>query len=150
MIHTHYCGNLRKGEYQFLFGGNIDSKLDTEFLVPQSGRIKKILTKISYEGKDSSRHIFEGSSIFTIITIRDTGEVSNLLTYECFLTDPTLSGDVDYDKKCGFDRDPENISISEGDAINIRTEKDYNEDDYRGIDIPIFYLFAFLLELVPL
>ena len=70
MIHTHYCGNLRKVEYQFTFGGNIDSKLDTEFLVPQS--VKKILTKISYEGKDSSRNIFEGGSIFTIITIRDT------------------------------------------------------------------------------
>ena len=30
-VHTHYCGNLRKGEYQFTFGGNIDSKLDTGF-----------------------------------------------------------------------------------------------------------------------
>ena len=67
-----------------------------------------------------------------------------------FFSDPSLSGDVGYDKKCGFDRDPENISISKGDVINIRNEKDYNEDDYRGIDIPIFYLFAFLLELDPL
>ena len=26
MVHTHYSGNLRKGEYQFTFGGNIGSK----------------------------------------------------------------------------------------------------------------------------
>ena len=41
-VHRHFCGDLRKGEYQFTFGGNIGFKLDTGFLVPQSGRIKKI------------------------------------------------------------------------------------------------------------
>ena len=150
VVHTHYCGNLRRGEYQFSFGGNVGSKLDTGFLVLQSSRLKKILTKISHEGKDSSRNIFEGGSIFTIIAIRYTGEPSDLLTYECFISDRSLSGDDGYDKKCGFDRDPENISISEGDVINIRTEKDYSEADHRGIDIPISYLFTFLLELDPL
>ena len=33
-VHTHYCGNLIKDKYQFTFGGNIGSKLDTGFLVP--------------------------------------------------------------------------------------------------------------------
>ena len=37
-IHTHYRGNLIKGKYQFTFGGNISSELDTGFLVPQSGK----------------------------------------------------------------------------------------------------------------
>ena len=54
-IHARYCGLLHKGEYQFKFGGdnienceeNIDSYEDfkgstTGFLMPQSGRIKKI------------------------------------------------------------------------------------------------------------
>ena len=129
---------------------DVKTKLDTGFLVPQSGRIKKIRTKISHEGKDSSRNIYEGGSISTIIAIRDTGEISNLLTYECFFSDRSLIGDDGYHKKCDFDRDPENISISEGDVINIRTEKDYREADHRGIDIPVFYLFSFLLELDPL
>ena len=44
---------------------------------------------------------------------------------------------------CGFDRDPENIPISEGDVINIRTEKDYTRN-YEGVDIPISYLFTFM------
>ena len=64
MVHTHFCGNLIEGEYQFIFGENIGSKLDTGFIVPQSGRIKKIQTKILHEGKDSSRNIFEGGCIF--------------------------------------------------------------------------------------
>ena len=40
-VHTHYCGDLIEGEYQLTFGGNIGLKLDTGFLVPQSGRIKR-------------------------------------------------------------------------------------------------------------
>ena len=40
VVHTHYCGDLRKGEYRFTFGGNISHKLKTGFLLPQSGRIK--------------------------------------------------------------------------------------------------------------
>ena len=39
VVHTHYCGDLRMGEYQFTFGGNISHKLGKGFLVPQSGRI---------------------------------------------------------------------------------------------------------------
>ena len=118
-------------------------KLDTVFLVPKSGHIKKIRVKISHDGKDFPSGISESGSIFKIIAIRDTGEVSNLLTYECFFRD-------DYDKKCGFDRDLENIPISEGDVLNIRTEKDYNGNIFSGINVSISYLFTFLIELNPL
>ena len=56
----------------------------------------------------------------------------------------------DYDKKCGFDRDPENIPISEGDVLNIRTEKDYEGNIFSGVNVSISFLFTFLLELDPL
>ena len=69
--------------------------------------------KISHEGKNCFSGISESGSIFTIFTTRDTGEVSNLLTYEFFFFRD------DYGKKCGFDRDPENIPILEGDVLNI-------------------------------
>ena len=39
-VSTDYCGDLIKGEYQFAFGGNTCEK--SGFLMPQSGRIKKI------------------------------------------------------------------------------------------------------------
>ena len=149
-VHTHYRGNLIKDKYQFTFGRNVSSELDIGFLVPQSGRIKKIQTKTTYEGKDFYGDIFEIGSIFTIIAIRDTGEVSNLLTYECYIIggDPTTTHYVRRNYR--FDRNPENIPISEGDVINIGTEKDYRDVDIdRGMDRPISYLFIFLLELDP-
>ena len=55
--------------------------------------------KASVEG--NKHEILLRGTVFTIITIKDTGEVSNLLTYESL-------------NKCGFDRHPKNIPISEG------------------------------------
>ena len=87
--------------------------------------------------------------------IRDTGEVPNLLAYKCILRDYRPIGGDSRDKKCGFDRDPENILISEGDVMNIRTEKGDVVSEYafssRGIPFSeASYLFTFLLELDPL
>ena len=49
-VHANYHGRLRKGEYQFAFGGiAIDPNGSTGFLVPQSGRIKKIKAKVELE-----------------------------------------------------------------------------------------------------
>ena len=46
-VHAHYHGPLRKGEYQFAFGGSpIDPNGSTGFLVPQTGRIKKLKIKV--------------------------------------------------------------------------------------------------------
>ena len=65
MVHTSCSGKLRKDEYQFTFGGteirrpglnvllsddDTAAGLDSGILVPQSGRIKKIQTKISFGG----------------------------------------------------------------------------------------------------
>ena len=43
-VSTYYCGHLIKGEYQFPFGGNACE--DAGFLMPQSGRIKKVKLEI--------------------------------------------------------------------------------------------------------
>ena len=49
-VHANYHGPLRKEEYQFAFGGSdIDPNGSTGFLVPQSGRIKKIQVKMELE-----------------------------------------------------------------------------------------------------
>ena len=115
-------------------------------------RIKKIKVKISFGGLAFSSVVFESGCLFTIIAIKDTGEVSNLLTYECFLRDYRPIGDDSYFKKCVFDRDPENIAISEGDVTNLGTEKSNEIRDrfYElfGISaIDLSYLFTFLIEL---
>ena len=80
-------------------------------------------------------------SVFTIMAIKSTGKVSNLLTYECpeGPKDPNNPG-ANYAIKYQFDR--ENIPISEGDINNIRTEKDY-KFDWRVDGEPLlsFYIF---------
>ena len=43
-VSTYFCGKLIKGEYQFPFGGNACE--EAGFLMPQSGRIKKVKLKI--------------------------------------------------------------------------------------------------------
>ena len=43
-VSTYFCGKLIKGEYQFPFGGNACK--EAGFLMPHSGRIKKVKLKI--------------------------------------------------------------------------------------------------------
>ena len=43
-VSTYFCGKLIKGEYQFPFGGNACE--EAGFLMPHSGRIKKVKLKI--------------------------------------------------------------------------------------------------------
>ena len=100
------------------------------------------------------RYTLKTGSSFKIIVIKDTREVSNLLSYDCIYRDHSLIEDS-INVKCGFDHDPENIVISEGDVINIRTEKVNEFSDYilssRNGSFPdLSYLFTFLIELDPL
>ena len=53
-VSTYYCGDLIKGEYQFPFGGNACK--EAGFLMPHSGRIKKV--KLEIFGK-FTKYIFE-------------------------------------------------------------------------------------------
>ena len=43
-VSTYFCGKLIKGEYQFPFGGNVCE--EAGFLMPHSGRIKKVKLEI--------------------------------------------------------------------------------------------------------
>ena len=148
-VHTHYRGDLIKGAYQFTFGGNVSSELDTGFLVPYSGRIKQIRATNSRGGRKYENFFsLLGGPLFTIITNKpDTGEVSNLLTYKCYITDDPTTPQK-FITKFRFKPNPENTPISEGDVINIRTEQGYY--DIQGIDDEyISFLFTLLIELDP-
>ena len=43
-VQANYQGELKKGKYQFNIGGNTNFNLDSGFLIPSSGIIKKIQT----------------------------------------------------------------------------------------------------------
>ena len=58
-VQASYIGiNLIKGEYQFTFSGNTTTNFDTGFLIPQSGRIKKVNVRI-IDRKSGTNKIFK-------------------------------------------------------------------------------------------
>ena len=94
-IHSNYCGLLRKGEYQFVFGGNITKPSGGAcgFLMPHSGRIKNIKVKISHdEGIENLRNfdlppVGDFSTIvpiFTFTIIKEEKNLTDFLSYSCF------------------------------------------------------------------
>ena len=94
-VHANYYGRLEKDKFQFTFGGNTIQPIyiNNGFLIPQSGRIKKIsLQAYGYRFyyKDSKDFLdqlgFSSGTpvpIFTIVLIRNNGEVSDLTTCKC-------------------------------------------------------------------
>ena len=137
MVHANYYGRLEKDKFQFTFGENTIqpyvNNINNGFLMPQFGRIRKMsLQDYGYRFyyKDSKDFLdqlgFSSGTpvpIFTIVLIRNDREVSDLTTYKCtfkFDGRVELSGGII--RECIFTPDPKNISISEGDILNIRTE----------------------------
>ena len=41
MVQANYQGELKKGKYQFNVGGNTNFNLNSGFLIPQNGEIKR-------------------------------------------------------------------------------------------------------------
>ena len=84
-----------------------------------------------------------------MIVFKNFSEEINLLTFSCetlffiSVTDNSADSAANY---CQFDSDPrnENITISEGDILNIRSEINCKSGS------PLTYLFTFLIELDPL
>ena len=168
-IHLSYWGKLTRGEYQFTFGGTASK--ETGFLIPQSGRIKKIKFRLgddykhNEEGEKRSKALFNffNHAIFSIMLFRkdesfrpvddpenyvfEGGEPVNeivISSYVCKLI-----------RKRGFrqlcfvpNNDLKNYPLSEGDYINIRSESDLGSDDY--VRYKFSFLFTFLIELDPL
>ena len=166
-VHANYYGILVKDKFQFTFGGNT--------IQPQSGRIKKIsLQAYGYRFyyKDSKDFLdqlgFSSGTpvpIFTIVLIRNNGEISDLTTYKCaFKFDGSVEVSGGIISECIFTPDPKNVSISEGDILNIRTEvnnipnaptiftirtnPNFNIDETKNDFFT--YLVTFLIELDPL
>ena len=177
-VHAKYYGRLEKDHFQFTFGGNTIqpyvNNINNGFLIPQSGRIKKIVLKdygYKFYFKDwddlGVRILYSSgltTPIFTIILIKKE-EVSELTTYKCTFKVKERSnlGEVSM-TDCIFTPDPRNIPISEGDILNIRTEVNNipnASDSFKMSRHPNFntdktkddfftYLFTFLIELDPL
>ena len=156
---TSYHGDLIKGEYQFPFGGV--ASLGTGFLMPQSGRIKKV--KISMSGGPGviitgpdipGRSTFFNKNVFSIMLIRKKEEHYNegekefefvrtdleelyLTTYKCKLSKNKEVCFKTTDTLVDYPLLYENI-------INIRTELDYKSNPNYS------FIFTFVIELDPL
>ena len=77
MVHGSYCGPLIRGKHQFTFGRNENHNATTGFLIPQSGRIKKIKLRV-VDRKKNENIIF-----FNINAYKKSGEEINLITNTC-------------------------------------------------------------------
>ena len=74
-VSTYYCGSLIKGEYQFPFGGNACE--EAGFLMPQSGRIKKVKLEIFGRFKKIGNFI-ELGSVADILEKEISDEIENV------------------------------------------------------------------------
>ena len=143
VVNTYYCGNLYKDEYQFTFGGSACTALELGFLVPQSGRIKKIKSKV-IGNEDIVRTILIGRHLAFVI-LRVTGEVSILQNFRCDFAPTPPSGDIELVRESCEYTPTRNTLISEGDIINIKTLRDYITEKNQ-----LSFLFTILIELDPL
>ena len=135
-VHTHYYGPLHKGKYQFTFGGNIYYPHYSGFLVPHSGRIKKIASRVDVS-------LPEPVSLFSfMITKKDEYTQTRLADYIVTKRYDVITEEEEKEKdlaergglilpssvsarqKVFFDNDLENYPLSEGDLINIKTMVD--------------------------
>ena len=110
------------------------------FLQPHSGRIKKIKSRV--EGII----LVTGSLFSFLLTKKEEKTQTRLTNYICELGFGINDKDSgEWVRRWAFDNDLENYPISEGDLINIRTEKDYAPNGIKPS-----YNFTFLIELDPL
>ena len=151
-VSTNYQGVLKKGEYQFPFGG-IASK-DTGFLMPQSGRIKEVKFRIglipTLWGSIIFPGVFYNDNIFSIMLFRQIKKIDDGMNVEVFNAEKEK--EFEYVKKyideeillttyrCKLKRkegqvcfksldDLKDYPLSKDDFINIRTEIDYKFPD---------------------
>ena len=172
-VSTNYCGDLIYGEYQFAFGGKTCKEVG--FLIPHSGRIKKIKFRMVGGVEAYYRDVkpkdpepigtFVVGELFSIMlfkkdevldpTPNPEGSIfedgapiteSILGTYDCTFVRGVIGDAPDsFRRRCDFTYSLKNHSLSEGDYINIRSEKTIEKTKEK-----FSYMFTFLIELDPL
>ena len=179
-IHASYTEPLIKGKCQFNFGGNETRNLYTGFLIPHSGRFKKIkmktsITKKNFEDvvfkKDRANVDFIGSGFFAFTknhynekSKKNEGLIiGSILCYDAYNLyvkgNPDAGGFILKEKVIGFDFcfeddlpiGPGYNYLKEGDIINVQSMIDLDLTKY-GLDDPNAntYHVTFLIELDPL
>ena len=179
-IHSSYTGPLIKNKYQFTFGGNETKNAYAGFLIPHSGRIKKIkmktsITKNVFEDvvfkKDRADVDFIGSGFFAFTNysyIEQLKEsytliIGSILCYDAYKLyvkgNPDAGGyslkedfvGLDFCFEDDLPINPGYNSLKEGDIINVSTMIDLDLTKY-GFDDPNVntYHVTILIELDPL
>ena len=179
-IHASYTGPLIKGKCQFNFGGNETKNLYTGFLIPHSGRFKKIkmktsITKKNFEDvvfkKDRANVDFIGSGFFAFTknhynekSKKNEGLIiGSILCFDAYNLyvkgNPDAGGFILKEKVIGLDFcfeddlpiGPGYNYLKEGDIINVQSIIDLDLTKY-GLDDPNAntYHVTFLIELDPL
>ena len=176
--HASYHGPLIEGKYQFTFGGNEAYDSTTGFLVPHSGRIRKIkmrtpINKESFENRVNERDrvdinfIDKGFFTFTRKQINGNFDLIGIIrcqdAYKLYFQDPRYPGTVKFAYDFCFKDDlpligEEGTIVREGDIINILTNIKLEfppklVEDHEYLINPYIrntYLFTFLIELDPL
>ena len=180
-VHASYTGPLIKGKHQFNFGGNeTKNSYTTGFLMPHSGRFKKIkmktsITKKNFEDvvfkKDRADVDFIGSGFFAFTKHHYNEKskenegfiIGTILCYDAYNLyvegNRGAGGFILKEKVNGFDfcfEDDLPIGsgynyLEEGDIINVVSAIDLDLIKY-GIDDPNAntYHVTFLIELDPL
>ena len=146
-VHANYTGPLIPGKFQFSFGGNEGKNSITGFLIPQSGRIKKIKMRTPFNKEEFSKRVIEKKKInsdfpsgffeFTIkkkdekfdsIAILRCREAFNLYEYDEEGNKKWIPFyDFCFDDPFPFSR-KEFAEVEEGDILNIRTIIDSEMD----------------------
>ena len=179
-VHASYTGPLIKDKYQFTFGGNETKNEYTGFLIPHSGRFKKIkmktsITKKNFEDvvfkKDRANVDFIGSGFFAFTKNhyneqlkKNQGLIIGLIlcydAYNLYVKGNPDAGSFRLKEKfhgldfC-FEDDlpigPGYNFLKEGDIINVATLIDLDLTKY-GLDDPnaTTYHVTILIELDPL
>ena len=166
-VTSSFTDVLRPNVYQFSFGGNDDQG----FLIPHSGRIKKIVTRWHLK-EDFYTMLLTDPKLFSpvfffffqiekyYVEYDKGGEVSNTETYTCFPENPyskNLSEFFVDEAISGFcvnyDQFMENKyeEVKRGDVINVRTTFEETPiPEEKRIDTHNTYYITFLIELDPL
>ena len=139
MVNANYTGPLLHSKFQFSFGGNEGKNSATGFLIPQSGRIKKIKMRTPFNKESFNKRVIEKKKInsdysngfFEFTKKKVDGDFESIGRITCSEAYNLYEVDEDGNKwfrlyDFCFDDflpvyDDEYAEVEEGDIINVRT-----------------------------